>query len=219
MSITTYCGKGEEGAFCYFPSPTPYLRKDNADDPCLRVTPGSVGTTVYTGERNGYDDSDFYAIFYNAATDRFEESVYASTRGWTYTAGAVVDATPEIYALWEQHKKRDQRNAKARWLKEEKKNRSARAHKCSLSIKDVEALATAFPEKAVRDGVFDLLKTKKFRNEFRAKLAQQVRDWLATPASDRQYGAPLSPKQAQCVLPYKSPYSNRYGLPLFVSRY
>jgi len=54
------------------------------------------GCVLQTYERNGYDDSDFMAIVYDAATDSIREVCYATTRGWTYANGAVVDALPNI---------------------------------------------------------------------------------------------------------------------------
>lgn len=63
-----------------------------------------VGLVLYTGERNYRDDSDFYAIVWNPATQKPETIEYATTRGWTYANSAKVDATPEVvaaYAAWQ----------------------------------------------------------------------------------------------------------------------
>lgn len=54
------------------------------------------GAVVETRERNGRDDSDFYAIVWDGA--KLTEVTYASTRGWTYPNHAEVDATPEVLA-------------------------------------------------------------------------------------------------------------------------
>lgn len=55
-----------------------------------------------TYERNGYDDSDFFAIVWDAAENCTKSIEYATTRfgggGW-----ADVDATPEVRALADQH--------------------------------------------------------------------------------------------------------------------
>lgn len=56
------------------------------------------GAVLQTFERNGYDDSDFYAIVYDEATDSIKHVCYATTRGWTYANYATVDATPEVLA-------------------------------------------------------------------------------------------------------------------------
>jgi len=54
------------------------------------------GAVLQTFERNGYDDSDFYAIVYDAEADAIRHIQYATTRGWTYPNYATVDATPEV---------------------------------------------------------------------------------------------------------------------------
>lgn len=57
-----------------------------------------AGLVLGTREENGYDDSDFYALVWDAEQGRPREVCYASTRGWTYHNGAQVDATPEVVA-------------------------------------------------------------------------------------------------------------------------
>lgn len=64
--------------------------------PCEGRQESYVGHVLGKREANGYDDSDFYATVWNG--ERLTEVIYASTRGWTYHNGAVVDATPEIKA-------------------------------------------------------------------------------------------------------------------------
>jgi len=59
-----------------------------------------VGLVLDTGEYNGYDDSDFYAVVWNAEKGTTERVEYASTRGWTYPNSAVADATPEVVAAF-----------------------------------------------------------------------------------------------------------------------
>lgn len=53
-----------------------------------------VGCVLSKYERNGYDDSDFYAVVWDGKEIQHIE--YASTRSWTYPNGAVIDATPEV---------------------------------------------------------------------------------------------------------------------------
>ncbi len=57
-----------------------------------------VGMVIETRERNGYDDSDFYAIVWNPETRQTETVEYATTRGWSYPNHATVDASPEVIA-------------------------------------------------------------------------------------------------------------------------
>ena len=68
-----------------------------------------VGCVISTGEVNGYDDSDFYAVVWNEATQSPERIEYATTRAWCYPNSATVDATPEVlakYATWQTEQKR-----------------------------------------------------------------------------------------------------------------
>ena len=56
------------------------------------------GAVLETRERNGYDDSDFYAVVWDEAEGKVRTVEYASTRFWTYHNGAKVDATDEAKA-------------------------------------------------------------------------------------------------------------------------
>ncbi len=58
------------------------------------------GLVLSLGERNGYDDSDFYAIVWDEAEGQTKQVPYATTRGWTYPNWAGVDATPEVLAAY-----------------------------------------------------------------------------------------------------------------------
>lgn len=54
------------------------------------------GAVLDTFERNGYDDSDFFAIVWDG--EKVTSVEYATTRGWTYPNTATVDATDEVRA-------------------------------------------------------------------------------------------------------------------------
>lgn len=58
------------------------------------------GLVLSTGEYNGYDDSDFFAVVWNPVTGTTSRVEYATTRGWTYPNSAVVDATDEVKAAY-----------------------------------------------------------------------------------------------------------------------
>jgi hypothetical protein len=64
--------------------------------PCSDPIVTHVGATLATYEQNGYDDSDFYAIVVDDG--KLRHVMYATTRGWTYHNGAIVDATPDTLA-------------------------------------------------------------------------------------------------------------------------
>lgn len=61
------------------------------------------GAVLGMFERNGYDDSDFYAIVWDAAHARIRSVCYASTCGWSYHNNATVDATPEVLEAAEKY--------------------------------------------------------------------------------------------------------------------
>lgn len=54
------------------------------------------GAVLDTYERNGHDDSDFYAVVWDG--EKVTTVEYASTRGWTYHNGASIDATADVKA-------------------------------------------------------------------------------------------------------------------------
>ena len=58
------------------------------------------GLVLNTYERNGRDDSDFFAVVWNPEKGHCEHIEYASTRGWSYPNNAIVDATPETLAAY-----------------------------------------------------------------------------------------------------------------------
>lgn len=60
-----------------------------------------VGVVLSLGEYNGYDDSDFYAVVWDAEKGEAKRVEYATTRGWTYPNNAWPDATPEVLAAYE----------------------------------------------------------------------------------------------------------------------
>jgi hypothetical protein len=72
------------------------------------------GLVLSLRERNGYEDSDFYARVWDPIKKTTNEVTYATTRGWSYPNNAWVDATPEVLAEYEEYKtKRDEALARA----------------------------------------------------------------------------------------------------------
>lgn len=45
-----------------------------------------------------------------------------------------------------------------------------------------------------------LLKTQNFRSDFRQSMRDRLVEWLETPAENRQYDSPFSPRQFECLL-------------------
>lgn len=56
------------------------------------------GAVLAEFERNFHDDSDFYAVVWDAEAQDVREIQYATTRGWTYRNSVRVDATDEVRA-------------------------------------------------------------------------------------------------------------------------
>ena len=73
-----------------------------------------AGCVLQLGEHNHYDDSDFYAIVWDAAEGKPREVEYATTRGWTYWNNASVDATSEVLAAYAAYKAKRAAEARER---------------------------------------------------------------------------------------------------------
>lgn len=98
MPITVMCSAGDPGATLYTNAGFGVTGESK-----IYTRTFAHGCVVGEREANYYDDSDFYATYWDAEAGEFKEVMFASTRGWTYAAGAVVDATPEVMAKWEAH--------------------------------------------------------------------------------------------------------------------
>ena len=95
MSVILMCDANEFGA------------TECKNYPGIFVKEVFKGCVVGLRERNGYQDSDFFARVWNAETKQVEEVMYGTTRGWTYACSAEIDATPEVrelVAAWEAEK-------------------------------------------------------------------------------------------------------------------
>ena len=66
------------------------------DDP--KIDTSYAGAVLDVWERNGYNDSDFYAIVWDEASGTVKQVEYATTRGWTYNNSATIDATEDVKA-------------------------------------------------------------------------------------------------------------------------
>lgn len=75
------------------------------------------GCVLAQYERNGYDDSDFYAIVWNDEKQEIQHIQYATTRGWTYPNGCWIDATEEFKEKANQYLKQQ---AFKRWQEDNK---------------------------------------------------------------------------------------------------
>lgn len=71
------------------------------------------GRVLATGEHNGYDDSDFYAVVWDDEQGAPREVTYASTRGWTYNNSATVDADDATRAKYDAYRERQRASLEA----------------------------------------------------------------------------------------------------------
>lgn len=108
-----------------------------------------VGVCLYEREYNGYDDSDFYMIFWNEEKQAPESYMFATTRGWCQPCfGSRPDATPEVVAKYEAYKAEQERQARAR--QEEIERQAPRFGKTVVVTRTV---AGRKPETKVEKGV------------------------------------------------------------------
>lgn len=82
------------------------IEKLTYDGRVIYLRRSHVGLVLQTGEVNGRDDSDFFAVVWNREKQQPERITYASTRGWTYANSAGVDATPDVLAEVAAHAER-----------------------------------------------------------------------------------------------------------------
>ena len=151
----------------------------------------AIGAVIQTWEQNGYHDSDFCARYYNPETGEFEVTTYASTRYPCSGCHAEVDADEEVRALWDAlQEKRKEEDRQRRLAK-----RAQLCEDCRITEQELERLEYTYAGD-MYDGCIRLLKTKKFRSDFRRSLDRQLRDWLS---GRNDYRYPFSRKQAQYV--------------------
>jgi hypothetical protein len=176
-----------EGSVCWFS----WNSKESRDRGSVIVTyESNKGMCVREREKNSYDDSDFYMTVWSEETQSAYSFQFATTRFWTYPCmGSSVDASPEImekFQKWEAYQSRKARVLKIRRFRQEQ---FQIARECNVTFKQLTELRVA----CVYEQVVPLLKTKKFRSEFRQSMANQVREWLNS--TERKFKTPLSFKQ------------------------
>lgn len=100
MSITTICDKNEAAAVDITEHWRSSYGGNNPESFSLFSRTYYVGCVIETWERNGYDDSDFFALVWDWELMMPQTIQYATTRAWTYANGATVDATAEVLAIY-----------------------------------------------------------------------------------------------------------------------
>jgi hypothetical protein len=160
----------------------------NADD--YVIVEELRGKVLFTGERIFASDSDFYAVVWSDEKNAPVEIDYATTRGWTYLNSATVDATHEVQSKYESYLRR-KRIIDTKVQRDKSKQK---AREMGITIFQLRKLDKAYNgNELYLNPIYKLLKVKRFRSEFRASLAKQIRTWLDNP--NPSYETPLSPKQ------------------------
>ena len=176
-----------EGSVCWFG----WNSQESHENGMVVVTYESYkGMCVRERENNGYHDSDFYMTVWDEASQSAFTFQYATTRGWCYPCmSSSVDASPEIMAKFQKWEAYQQRKASILRKRSKRQEQFKIARECGVTFKQLTELRVA----CVYEQVVPLLKTKKFRSEFRQSMANQVREWLNS--TDRKFKTPLSYKQ------------------------
>lgn len=152
-------------------------------------------------ERNYTWDSYFYAILFDGKNE-IKEVEYGSTAfyGSPTRAEGYLEPTAEI-------RKRYYRILRVRSILSSRKVAKEYAEEMGLnSYHEAQRLLNAFPKYNIMysddwyefNGIYDLLKVKRFRSEFRKNLSLQVRDWCSQ--TEPKFSRPLSSKQISCLI-------------------
>lgn len=135
------------------------------------------GCVLDMTERNGYDDSDFYAVVWDEAEGCVKSIMYATTRGPTYSNGANIDATDEVKAK------------AAAWYRAQLIEREERKIRAELAAAHVGALVRVVRGRKVPKGFEGrVLSLAKVVNPFtpapRFRGGWDTREMIATVSSE-----------------------------------
>lgn len=133
-----------------------------------------------------------YGIVYDVVTDQ-ATTIYAC---------AEVDASKELIALYKKHVENEKRHYEAVRKWNLHNTQVETAHSLNITVKQLKKLVRTYGDGRIFEGCVELLSVKKFKSAFRESLATQLRTWLNDPAPKFKF--PFSPKQEECVIPYRS---------------
>lgn len=158
------------------------------------------GKVVHLYERNGYDDSDFYAVCFIDGREYVEQ--YASTRYWSGPCTATLDAPQELVAQWREFKVQQQKELEQKILIEKQREiaeLSDKLYRAGLSDLQIQRWIERAPKlnEELVEACNRLLITLNFRSAFREAMRDQIVEWL--DYEHPQYNTPLSPKQFDAV--------------------
>lgn len=194
MAILENCNADTPGAYAL-------IQRDgagwkNAVCPNAYVRETHHGLVLGTGERNGYDDSDFTATVWNEDKQDVEVIVYATTRYPTYHLYARVDASAEVMERYRASSTYKVRRMMVMARRQASKERFAFARMVGCTPQAVVRFNTCPLHPTHRDRIIKLLtsfKAGKLRSKFKMSLAQAVIDWMLDP--EPKFKTPLSTVQ------------------------
>ena len=136
-----------------------------------------------------------YAVVYDIIQDKVMEICVHCDFDDAKDVRVIADASPALMEQYKKHLDNEHRHQEAVRLAAEHRTRWEQAHHMNVSLSEYKKLVRLGVAKF--DILYTLLGTKKFRNQFRANLAQQVRDWLKE--ENPKYPTPLSQRQFECA--------------------
>lgn len=158
------------------------------------------GCVITDGERNGYDDSDFYLLILHqndAGLDIVGKFFYASTR----YGGQGIYGTMIEYSIDATDETLERRRLAEERIVQEMKDAGVADMISKGAPADVARLFVdklgRYNDQARYWDVRQLLCVKKFRSEFRKSMREQVELWLRDP--NPTYVWPLSPRQTTAI--------------------
>lgn len=143
------------------------------------------GMIIRTYERNQYHDSYFYAVVFDGKHESHVQ--YAATAYGCQGCHAQVDASEELLALYKEFKAKQHEEAVMLRIEQLMKD-GVPAYLCKRFNDRLDSFSCDRKESFLK-----LLKTKKFRSDFRKSLCIQLKNWLLD--DNPQYDSPFSPRQ------------------------
>lgn len=206
MAITNFAHENEVGAVRHEEKASHLLNGVHV----YYLKTWAVGKVLFLREMNGYDDSDFYATYWDDEQAKPVEVMYASTRGWTYPCGAYVDATSEVWTSYKAYVEHQNRMSRAFDLRSVRKEMMSYSKKYGFEtyIPLYRLMKKLSPDH--RMGVRYLLKTN-LRSGFKKSLRDQLIAWLKQEKP--VYETPFSKKQLACLASIEPKESTRYMTP------
>lgn len=202
MAVLVPCKAEDDGAFCpierSYADPLSGIPAGWKNAVCEGYTAREiyVGRVLGTGERNGYDDSDFTATVWDDEKGDVAVFVYATTRYPTYHLYAHIDATAEVLETYRTTQAYKVRHMMVMARRDASKDRYALARTLDVPPAAVKRLLTCPIHPHQRGAIIKLVssfKAGKLRSNFKTSLAQAVMDWLNTP--EPKFPTPLSKTQ------------------------